>query len=145
MKIILKEDIKKKGKKGDILSVKDGYGTYLINENKAVVANGENLKKLDRSNEKKKKHEEEIIKECEKIKEKLEKEKIDFKVKVGVSDKVFGSVSAKQIASSLKKFGYDIDKKCIIINDSLSSLGTHIVRVELHKKVAANIKVNLVK
>lgn len=145
MKIILLEDIKKKGKKGDILNVKDGYGTYLVNDSKAIVASSENLRNLDRSNERKKIKEEELIKECEGIKKKLETTKLEFKVKVGAGDKVFGSVSAKQIASVLKGFGFDIDKKSIIINSSLSSLGTHIVDIELHKKVVAKVKVNLVK
>ncbi len=145
MKVILLEDIKKKGKKGDILNVKDGYGTFLINDKKAVIANGENVRNLDRSNERKKVREEELIKECEKIKNKLEKEKIEFKVKVGAGDKVFGSVSVKQIEKELKGLGYDIDKKCIKLNGSLSSLGTHVVSVELHKKVVASIKINLVK
>ena len=89
--------------------------------------------------------EEELIKECEEIKNKLEKEKIEFKVKVGAGDKVFGSVSVKQIEKELKGLGYDIDKKCIKLNGSLSSLGTHVVSVELHKKVVASIKINLVK
>ena len=145
MKIILKEDIKKKGKKGDILNVKDGYGTFLINDKKAVIANTENVRNLDRSNERKKVREEELIKECEKVKNRIEKEKIEFKVKVGAQDKVFGSVSAKQIVSILNRLGYDIDKKCIKLNGNLSSLGTHVVSVELHKKVVANIKINLVK
>ena len=145
MKVILKEDIKKKGKKGDILNVKDGYGTFLINDKKAVIANQENVRNLDRSNERKKVKEEELIKECEKVKNRIEKEKIEFKVKVGAQDKVFGSVSAKQIVSILNRLGYDIDKKCIKLNGNLSSLGTHVVSVELHKKVVANIKINLVK
>ena len=145
MKIILLEDIKKKGKKGDILNVKDGYGTYLVNDSKAIIASSENLRNLDRSNERKKIKEEELIKECQGIKKKLDATKLEFKVKVGAGDKVFGSVSAKQIASVLKKLGYDIDKKSIIIDNSLSSLGTHIVRIELHKKVIVSLKVNLVK
>ena len=145
MKIILKEDIKKKGKKGDILNVKDGYGTYLVNDSKAIIANPENLRNLDRSNERKKIKEEELIKECEGIKKKLEATKLEFKVKVGKSDKVFGSVSAKQIEKELKRLGYDIDKKSIVIMGALSCLGTHIINIELHKKVVAKVKVSLVK
>ena len=145
MKIILLEDIKKKGKKGDILTVKDGYGTFLINDSKAVIANEENVRNLNRNNERKKVKEEQLISECEKIKNKLEREIIDFKVKVGEQDRVFGSVSAKQIEKELKNRGYDIDKKSIIIDSTLSSLGAHIVSIELHKKVIAQIKVNLVK
>ena len=145
MKIILLEDIKKKGKKGDILNVKDGYGTYLVNDSKAIIANPENLRNLDRSNERKKIKEEELIKECEGIKKKLEATKLEFKVKVGKSDKVFGSVSAKQIEKELKRLGYDIDKKSIVIMGTLCCLGTHIINIELHKKVVAKVKVSLVK
>lgn len=145
MKVILIEDIKKKGKKGDILNVKDGYGNFLINEKKAIIANTENVRNLDRNNERKKEEEKNLIKECEQIKNKLEKEKIEFKVKTGTQDRVFGSVSAKQIEKQLKNLGYNIDKKSIKIDSSLSSLGTHIVNIELHKKVIAKVKINLVK
>lgn len=145
MKVILLEDVKKKGKKGDILTVKDGYGNFLISSSKAVIANDENLRNLDRSNKKKKSEEEALIKECEKVKSKLEKEKIEFKVKTGVSDKVFGSISAKQIEKELKGKGYDISKKQIEIDNPLSTLGRHQVNINLHKKVVAKIFINLVK
>ena len=70
---------------------------------------------------------------------------INIKVKVGTQDRVFGSVSTKQIVTELKKLNYDIDKNKIKLDHPLSSLGTHVVNVELHKKVIANIKINLVK
>ena len=143
MKIILLEDIKKQGKKGDVLSVKDGYGTFLIKDKKAVLATSGGLNRLDRENKDRENREQKLIDECLKVKEKIEKEVLTFKVKVGSMDKVFGSVSAKQIADKLVK--YNINKKMFKDFVPLCNLGMHIVKVELHKKVIANIKVQLVK
>lgn len=145
MKIILLKDVKKHGKKGDILTVADGYGNFLIKNKDAVLATSTGVDRLNKENEEKKKNEEKLIKDCNKIKDKLEKEKFQFKVKTGAQDKVFGSISAKQIETELKNKKYDIDKKQIKITDSLSSLGFHNVDIELHKKVIATIKVELVK
>lgn len=75
----------------------------------------------------------------------MEKETIKFQVKTGAQDRVFGSVSAKQIATELNNKGYEIDKKQVKISDALTSLGYHNVDIELHKKVVATIKVELVK
>lgn len=145
MKIILLEDIKKKGKKGDVLEVKDGYGNFLINDSKAILASTNNLSKLNKDNEKKQIEKEREIARCEKIKTKIEKEIFDFKVKTGVNDKVFGSISAKQIAEALLSKGYQIDKKNIKIESPLTSLGCHYVKVILEKSVIAQVKIQLVK
>ena len=145
MKIILLNDVKKQGKKGDILNVADGYGNFLIKNKDAVLATTGGVDRLNKEKAKAKLDEENLIKECTKIKNKLEKEKFQFKVKTGASDRVFGSISAKQIEIELKNKKYDIDKKQIKIIDSLSSLGFHNVDIELHKKVVATIKVELVK
>lgn len=145
MKIILLKDVKKQGKKDDILTVKDGYGTFLINKGDAVLATQNSLNRLDKEIETRKEKEEENIKLSEDIKKKLEKLTLSFKVKTGDKDRVFGSISPKQIVEELKKFGYDIDKKQIKLNDSISSLGFHNVDIELHKKVIAQIKVELKK
>ncbi len=145
MKIILLEDVRKQGKKGDILEVKDGYANFLIKNKQATVANTSGLNRLQKENDAKKAQEAEDIKKAEKLKGQLEKLEISFPVKTGVGDKVFGSVSPKQIADELKKKEFSIDKKQIKINDALSTLGYHDVEIELHKKVSATIKVHLTK
>ena len=145
MKIILIKDVKKQGKKGDILEVKDGFGTFLINKGDAVLATSNSVNRLDRENKEREVKENNLIKECETIKKKLENLKISFKVKTGEHDRVFGSVSAKQIIEELKNKGYNIDKKQIKINNPLSALGFHNVDIELHKKVIATIKIELKK
>ena len=84
-----------------------------------------------------------IIEECKKVKSKLENKNVTFKVKTGAGDKVFGSITSKQISEELSKLGFDIDKKKIEINNEINSLGTHKVRINLHKKVSFDINVIL--
>ena len=145
MKIILIKDVKKQGKSGDILEVKDGYGSFLINKGDAVLATSNSVNRLDRENKEKEVKENNLIKECEVLKKKLENLKISFKVKTGEQDRVFGSVSAKQIVEELKVKGYNVDKKQVKINSTISALGFHNVDIELHKKVVATIKIELKK
>lgn len=145
MKIIFIKDLKGQGKKGEIKEVKDGYGTFLIKNKIANIANESNLKHYNTLKSKQELEENLYIKECEKLKEQLEKLKINIKVKVGAQDRVFGSVSTKQIVTELKKLDYSIDKNKIKLDHPLSSLGTHIVNIELHKNVTANLKINLIK
>ena len=145
MKVIFLKDLKGQGKKDEIKEVKDGYGSFLIKNNIANIANESNLKHYNTLKSKQELEENLFIKDCEKLKEQLEKLSINIKVKVGSQDKVFGSVSTKQISTELKKLNFNIDKNKIKVDYPLSSLGTHIVKVELHKKVIANVKINLVK
>ena len=79
------------------------------------------------------------------LKDKLAKLNLSFQVKTGAQDRVFGNVSSKQIHEELKKQGYDIDKKKIIVNNPIDVLGTHNVQIELHKEVLATVKVTLKK
>ena len=145
MKIILIRDVKKQGKSGDILEVKDGYGLFLINKGDAVLATSNSVNRLDMENKEKEIKENNLIKECEVIKKKLEILKISFKVKTGEQDRVFGSISAKQIVEELKNKGFSIEKKQIKINNTISTLGFHNVDIELHKKVVAKLKIELKK
>lgn len=146
MKVIFIKDLKGQGKKGDIKEVKDGYGTnFLIKNGYALLATDANLKHFNTQKDKELLKENLYIKECENIKRQLEKLNIQIQVKVGKEDKVFGSVSTKQITTELKKLNFNIDKNKIKLTTPLSSLGTHIVEIELHKKVIAKLKINLVK
>ena len=86
-----------------------------------------------------------LIKECENVKNKLEKLTLNFKVNTGKNGQVFGQISTKQIVSELKKKGFDIDKRKIRLDVPINTLGTTIVKVLLHKKVEANLKIHLEK
>lgn len=144
MKIILLEDVRKHGKKGEIIEVADGFGTnYLIKNKLGVLADNQGVKNLNRENKIKKELDDKNREEALKIKEEIEKETYQFSVKTGKQDKVFGSVSAKQIAKCLEK--YNVDKKKLKIETPIDSIGNHIVELELYKGVIANVKVNVVK
>ena len=146
MKVILLKDVKGKGKKDAILEVSDGYANnYLIKNGLAVPYTKKSKEILDQEIDVREKNEQKLIEELTEIKNKLNDKVIEFKVKVGKEDKVFGTVSSKQISDKLKEMGYKIDKKCIKINDAISTLGITNVDVELHKKVKFNLKVSLVK
>ena len=132
MKVIFVKDLKKQAKKGDIKEVKDGYAqNYLIKNGYAIQVTEKNMAN--------------VKKEAETLKQELEKLTLVFKVKTGDKDKVFGSISPKQIKEELLKKGYEIDKKQIELVTSLQSLGFHKVLVTLYKEVKAELKVQLVK
>lgn len=142
MKVILLTDVKKQGKKDEVINVSDGYATnFLINKGLAVPYNDTNKKKLERDLKSRADEEEAFIKECEELKKKLESISIKFKVKTSNDGRMFGTISSKQIALELKNKGYDIDKKKIECDHNIDSLGTHIVKLNLHKKVIVDLKV----
>lgn len=145
MKVIFIKDLKGQGKKDELKEVKDGYASFLIKNGYAIAATEGNIKQLKHQQDIQKQEEQKRIEECKKEKEKLEKLTISIPVKTGAQDKVFGSVSTKQIITELKKQGFDIDKTQVKIDSPLTSLGTHKVKLELHKQVIANINVNLTK
>lgn len=142
MKVILLTDVKKQGKKDEVINVSDGYATnFLINKGLAVPYNDTNKKKLERDLKMRADEEDAFIKECEELKKKLEKISLKFKVKTSNDGRMFGTISSKQIALELKNKGYDIDKKKIECDHNIDSLGTHIVKLNLHKKVIVDLKV----
>lgn len=145
MKIIFTQDVKKQGKKGEIKEVKDGFANYLIQQKVAVVASDVNLGRLERANANKKAIDDMNRELAQKEKGKIEKITLSFPVKTGEQDRVFGSISVKQILSELKNKGFDIDKKSIKIISPINSLGFHNVEIELYKDVVATLKVELQK
>ena len=146
MKVILLKDVKSQGKKDDIINVSDGYANnYLIKNKLAVMYTPGSKKILDKELQIRKDNEEELVASLNAIKDKLNDKKIEFKVKTGKEDRVFGSISSKQICDELNKLGYKIDKKCVVIDCPIDSLGNHIVKIKLHKRVEFNINVNLIK
>ena len=132
MKVIFIKDVKGQGQKGEIKEVKDGYAkNFLIKNGYAIKETKESLKILNREQQAKKQEDEENRKKALKDKESLEKEKLSFIVKTGEHDKVFGSISVKQIKEKLDQ-KYKLDKKQIIINNPIASLGFHEVQINLY-------------
>ena len=145
MKVIFIKDVKGQGQKGEIKEVKDGYAkNFLIKNGYAIKETKESLKILNREQQAKKQEDEENRKKALKDKESLEKEKLSFTVKTGEHDKVFGSISVKQIKEKLDQ-KYKLDKKQIIINNPIASLGFHEVQINLYKDIVATIKIEVKK
>ena len=145
MKVILLQDVKKQGKKDEIIEVSDGYANNFLIKNKLAVAYSDRSREiLDNQIKDRQDKEDALVNDLNKIKNALNNKEISFKVKTGKDGKVFGSISSKQIAEQINNLGYKIDKKCIEIDGQITSLGTHIVKIKLHKKVEFNINVKLI-
>lgn len=143
MKVILLEDVKALGKKGEIVNVSDGYARNCILPKKlGLEATSKNLNdlKLQKANEAKVAQEQ--LEEAQALAKKIEAGEVKLAIKVGDGGKAFGSVSSKEIAVGVKdQLGYEIDKKKIQLKDAIKTLGTHTVPIKLHPKVMANLKV----
>lgn len=144
MKVILLQDVKKQGKKDDIIDVSDGYAkNFLIKNKLAVPYTKTSSNILNNQIEKRNQDEEELIKSCEELKKKLETKDFSFTFKSGKDGKLFGTVSSKQLADELAHQGFKIDKKCIEMDTKIDTLGVYNIKLNLHKKVTATIKVHI--
>ena len=143
MKVILLENVKSLGKKGQIVNVSDGYARNMILPKKlGLEATPKNLNdlKLQKNNEKK--VAQENLDAAKELAAELSAGKVELAIKVGEGGRTFGSVSSKEIAVAVKdQMQLDIDKKKIQLKESIKSLGTHIVTVKLHPEVSAELKV----
>ena len=146
MQVIFVKDLKKVAKKGDIKEVADGYAkNFLIKEGYAVLSNTKNLNELKHEQKKEQEQKEKEKEHAQLLKEKLEKLTLEFHVKTGKDDKVFGSISAKQIKDEILKHGEKIEKAMIDLKEGISSLGFHYVTIHLYPKIDAKVKIHVVK
>ena len=145
MKVILLQDVKALGKKGEVVNVNDGYArNFILPKKLGVEANGKNLNdlKLQKNNEAK--VAQEHLDAAKKLAEELKAGKVVLTMKVGEGGRTFGSVSSKEIAEAVKEqMHLHIDKKKIQLKEQIKTLGTHIVSVKLHPEVTAELKVSV--
>ena len=145
MKVVLLEDVKSVGKKGEIVNVNDGYArNFILPKKLGLEATNKNLNDLKLQKQNEEKVAQEILDAAKELAKKIEEGKVEVKIKTGEGGRTFGSVSSKEIAVAVKEqMGYDIDKKKIQMKDSIKNLGTYIVPVKLHAKVTAELKVHV--
>jgi len=141
MKVILRQDISSLGKAGEAVEVKSGYGrNFLIPRNMAVVATKGNLKAIDEIKSQNELREKKLRVEAVRLKDKLEKLSLTCDVLVGEEDKIFGSVTSQNIVDLVAAEGFKIDKRNVILEDAIKSLGVYTVQVKIEKDVFAGLK-----
>jgi ribosomal protein L9 len=146
MKLILRKDIEKLGKVGDVITAKDGYArNYLIPRDIAFLASESNVRALEEEKKQVSRKMEKEKKSSEVLAGELEKTSVTIKMKVGEDDKLFGSVTSQMIADALKEKGVTLDKRQIELEDTLKSLGIFDVNVKLAGGVAGKVKVWIVR
>ena len=143
MKVILLEDVKALGKKGQIVNVNDGYArNFILPKKLGLEANNKNLNDLKLKKANDEKIAQEQLEEAQELGKKIEAGKVELAIKVGEGGRTFGSVSTKEIAAAVKEqLGYDIDKKKMQLPNPIKVLGTTEVPIRLHTKVTAKLKV----
>ena len=146
MKVILLADIKGVGKKDEVINASDGYArNFLFPKKLALEANKENMAKLKAKNDSKAYQKEMDIKAAQEIATKLNTISMKMIVKAGENGKIFGGVTAKEIAENLKKeYNIEIDKKKVLLPETIKTIGTHTVEIKLYEGIIAKLKLNVV-
>ena len=146
MKIILLENVKKLGKKDEIIEVADGYArNVLIPKKLGIEATNANINSVKLKNKNEEKKDENMRNIALSDKEKIEKATITLKIKAGANGKTFGSINSKEVSDGMKDVvGLDIDKKDIDLGEPIKNIGKYTVKVRLYKEVVANANINVV-
>jgi large subunit ribosomal protein L9 len=145
MKVILQQEVKKVGKKGDIIEVSEGYArNYLLPRKIAIPATNANVNAVTLHKAAEERKQQRILEEAQVLGAQMAKIEVSIPVKIGEGGKLFGSVTVKDIADALNaKHNLDIDKRKIELKDTIKSLGTYPVTIKLHPEVSTQIKVHI--
>ncbi len=146
MEIILLQDVKALGKKGEVVNVNDGYArNFILPKKLGIEATNKNINdlKLKKANEEKK--QKEIFEEAKALGEKIQKSGVEVKIKAGEGGRTFGAISSKEIAKAIQEqLSLELDKKKIQLSEPIKTIGTHTVQIKLHKDVTAELKVKVI-
>lgn len=145
MKVILLEDVKSLGKKGEIVEVSNGYAAnFILPKKLGVEATSKNLNDLKLQNANKDKVAKELLEAAEELKTEIAEMQVIVNMKAGEGGKTFGAISSKEIAkAAMEQFNLDIDKKKIQVKEPIRTIGTHEVTIKIHPKVVAKLKVKV--
>ena len=143
MKVILLQDIKSVGKKGQVLDASDGYArNYLLPKKLAVKADAQNMNELKTKQEANKYRKDMNLAAANEVKEKMKNFELIFKIKAGDNGKIFGSITSKDIADELnKKYFVEVDKKKVLLDDSIKNIGVYNIDIKLFEGVTGTLKV----
>ncbi len=145
MDVILLADVKKLGSKGDVIKVSDGYAhNYLLPRGLAEKATKSNLTQLKQQAKVQQRKDREQKAAAELLAKKLAAEHFVIKVKAGENGRLFGSVTAKDIADLVKKAGYKIDKRKIELEDQIKTLGVYDIKIKIYQQISATLKIQVV-
>lgn len=146
MKVILLEDVRKVGKKGELVEVSDGFArNVLFRKKQALEATRKSINELELKDKADKKRLEEELEAAKVLGEKIKGMEVVVKMKTGSGGRVFGSVSTKEIVQAAKaQLDLVVDKKKLVLKDPIKSLGTHVIPLKLHAKVVSELKVKVI-